>query len=214
VVAVTPHLRDLVAPTILAGVSALGLTAAVVANAVIAGRAVEAAGSAPEGEATDHWSISAFDSIQSVAVIVLAAAWVTTSAWLYRARRNSELIDPSTKHARARVWTWLGWVAPVVFLWFPFQLVRDVRRASDPRPPPRALLGVWWALWLAALLTSRFGFVISRDAVDDDGSIPQVTIITWLAAALMVLALVQWALVMRSVVLPQREALRLSRLIP
>jgi hypothetical protein len=73
---------------------------------------------------------------------------------------------------------------------------------------------VWWGLWVAALITSRFGFVISRDAVDDGGSVSQVTIVSWLAAALMVLALVQWALVMRSVVVPQRAALRRSRLVP
>jgi hypothetical protein len=39
-------------------------------------------------------------------------------------------------------------VCPVVSLWFPFQIVRDVQAATNPHGRRTALIGWWWAAFL------------------------------------------------------------------
>jgi hypothetical protein len=39
-------------------------------------------------------------------------------------------------------------VTPVVNLWFPLQLLRDVVRASIPGTRTAVRLGIWWTCWL------------------------------------------------------------------
>ena len=54
---------------------------------------------------------------------------------------------------------WLGWWMPIVSLWFPFQVLRDVRNGSIGTRPPRAFVGLWWAAFLAFI---TMGGVVSR----------------------------------------------------
>jgi hypothetical protein len=44
-------------------------------------------------------------------------------------------------------------VCPVVSLWFPFQIVRDVQAATNPYGRRIALIGWWWAAFLVLNLT-------------------------------------------------------------
>jgi hypothetical protein len=44
-------------------------------------------------------------------------------------------------------------VCPVVSLWFPFQIVRDVQAATNPHGRRTALIGWWWAAFLVLNLT-------------------------------------------------------------
>ena len=47
-----------------------------------------------------------------------------------------------SEHARRSGWAWGGWVTPVVALWFPFQVVRDVRQAVSPH----STVGAHWVV--------------------------------------------------------------------
>src|SRR5699024_3862858 len=50
-----------------------------------------------------------------------------------------------THQRRAAHWAVLGWIVPVVNLWFPFQVVADAARGVGARRPnPRP----WWIAWL------------------------------------------------------------------
>lgn len=103
-------------------------------------------------------------------VVMFAAAIVMFLVWLWRARVNAELLCRA-QHTRSRVWTLLGWFVPIVSLWFPFQAVRDVWKASHPAAAPEGynmhgmsftkVLGWWWAVWLADL--SLFQFINNRE---------------------------------------------------
>jgi hypothetical protein len=45
----------------------------------------------------------------------------------------------------------LGWIVPVVSLWFPFQITGDIRRAGLPdrrRRKTTRLPALWWTCWL------------------------------------------------------------------
>ena len=76
--------------------------------------------------------------------------------WFYRARINAE--RSGWPQRRARGWAFWGWVVPIADLWVPFQVMRDIWRAS--RPSSRAgglpwLPAVWWASWLLTGLLSE-----------------------------------------------------------
>ncbi|MGX7824200.1 DUF4328 domain-containing protein [Actinokineospora sp. 24-640] len=84
----------------------------------------------------------------------LALSWVAFAAWLWRARVNAARIGGGRHRLRIR-WAVLGWVVPVVNLWWPQMVVADVYRASRPgadptRSRPSALVTVWWSTFLAA----------------------------------------------------------------
>ena len=80
------------------------------------------------------------------------ATYVVSCGWLHSARKAACVISPGVPHARSWLWVWLGWWVPVVSFWFPFQVVRDVRRASVVRDA--AAIGPWWALWLTLMVLS------------------------------------------------------------
>lgn len=50
-------------------------------------------------------------------------------------------------------WVWFGWWVPIVAWWFPYQVVRDVWRASTPAHQ-RLPVGWWWFSWLVLTFTN------------------------------------------------------------
>lgn len=103
------------------------------------------------GADTDYFS----SLTDGVSLTLRCAAGVVFLVWLWRARHNAEQLSPAP-HRRSRGWVIGSWVCPVVNLWFPYQIVTDVWKAS--RPDDRALIGLsgrrllrwWWACWLPA----------------------------------------------------------------
>ncbi|EHR48736.1 hypothetical protein SacmaDRAFT_0433 [Saccharomonospora marina XMU15] len=96
---------------------------------------------------------------------ILLAAAVVFLVWLWRVRQNAELLSP-LPHRRARGWVIGGWFCPVVNLWFPFQVVSDIWRASRPEPKAGvALLRWWWALLMLSSLIDRYTNILLRGEV-------------------------------------------------
>lgn len=138
---------------------------------------------------------SAFDAASVVyGVIAIATAinivagYVVGCLWLWRARANVEALRPEASQTRSAGWIWAGWITPVVFLWFPFQIVRDIGTApagtpNGPRRPPR--LGLWWTFWIISLMASQ---VSLRLALVDEPWARRISFETDLAVALLTLA--------------------------
>ena len=103
---------------------------------------------------TDPRAVDLYDFTGMLLIPAGLAAWIVTSLWLSACRKNAEALAPGEPHQRGRVWVWLGWVVPVVSFWFPFQVVRDIRRASTGSMGG-PLVGWWWAMWLIWLLLGR-----------------------------------------------------------
>ncbi|MFH7334351.1 DUF4328 domain-containing protein [Streptomyces sp. KHY 26] len=86
--------------------------------------------------------------------MVLSAA--VFLVWFARCRRNAHLLSHGTVNGFSPAWGVLAWLIPVVNLWAPWVLVRDVLRASTPGAgaPARsdALVNAWWAAWVAHTL--------------------------------------------------------------
>lgn len=98
------------------------------------------------------------DVVDLLEVVVLLVAWVLTSVWLGRGHAAARAAVPQAVR-RSAVWVWIGWLVPVVSLWFPKQVVDDTWAVAAGRPagrPPRGT-GWWWGTWLAGILLSRYG---------------------------------------------------------
>jgi Domain of unknown function (DUF4328) len=77
-------------------------------------------------------------------------AMVMFLVWFYRARVNAE--GQGWPQRLSPGWAIGAWFAPVVFLWFPFQIMVDIWRAGLPeqaRTNSAILPGIWWASLLA-----------------------------------------------------------------
>ena len=85
---------------------------------------------------------------------------------------------------RAQGWTIGAWFTPVVNLWFPVQIMRDVWRTSDDAGPagsagsPRStavarLAGGWWTCWTLAWLTGYRTFTVHATAADGSTVVTQ-----------------------------------------
>ncbi|MGV9785753.1 DUF4328 domain-containing protein [Streptomyces sp. NPDC003435] len=84
----------------------------------------------------------------SVLTLLCAAAFLM---WLGRVRDNARALS-GRPPKYAGIWVYLGWVVPVVNLWFPRGIVADAYRASAPERRLPFVVNVWWGLWLAGLL--------------------------------------------------------------
>jgi hypothetical protein len=84
--------------------------------------------------------------------VVSVAAFILTGIWLARARRNADRIAPGAQR-RNKMWVWVGWLVPIVQLWYPKQVIDDVWRGTA-RKPGQPNTGWWWGTWIAFSLLS------------------------------------------------------------
>lgn len=137
----------------------------------------------------------------------LVIAGVAFLIWLWRARMNAEALCPAS-HRRGRPWVIWGWIVPVINLWFPYQVVDDVYRASRPGNHPELynlrtvpgsrLLGAWWTAWLAAFAFDR----LARNVGDDASTVSELNFAMFLdsaSSAMVVAAAVVLIMIMRRV---------------
>jgi hypothetical protein len=194
--------RDLTALGVLAFVTAAVATACTCVAALVLGRAARVRAEA--GPDAIDWSLGVYYAATGLALLSLVAGFVSGAMWLHRARRNAELLAPDGRHARRAGWAWGGWVTPIVALWFPFQVVRDVRRAVSP-PQSAALIGFWWTLFLATEIGWRTSLNLQGDALvrlESAATARQMSVMT---AAVMLAALAGWGQVLRAITLEQHE---------
>jgi hypothetical protein len=158
------------------------------------------------GEDPSVGLLDAYDALSMITVLLQIAAGVVTIVWLWKCRRFAEAVAPQWPHARSRVWVWLGWFVPVVALWFPYQVVRDIRAATRG---DRSGLGLWWAGWLvSSFATNAAGRVLSSEVPEVWVALP---FLDGLAAAAIVVAALGWARIVREISGSQRAMLAAPR---
>ena len=192
--------RDLTAYGALAFATAAVATAGLAAAAAVVGRAARIR--AEQGLEASDWSLAVYYAGTVLGFLALAAGWVTGSLWLHRARCNAEVLDPDRRHTLAAGWAWGGWLTPVVALWFPFLLLRDVRRATTPLAPA-GLLACWWVLFLVAEVGIWGSFNLQGSALVGSEHAVAAHWLSVLTAAVLVAALAGWGQVLRAVTLEQ-----------
>ncbi|MBN0041466.1 DUF4328 domain-containing protein [Cellulosimicrobium cellulans] len=146
---------------------------------------------------------TAYDAVGLLLLPVQVAAAVVTCVWLWRSRVLAEAVSPGVPHARSRVWVWLGWLVPVVALWFPYQVVRDVRRATVAAPRPG--LGWWWAGWLTWSVASNVATqVTTLSTAGPAETFSLLPVAETVGTVGIVLALVFWVRTVREITAGQR----------
>ena len=94
--------------------------------------------------------------VSNAGIIILTllpqvALVVVFLVWFYRIRQNAGLWAPQR---RSQGWAIGAWFTPIVFLWFPVQIVIDAFRASTAGPagwsPVPRLVSAWWTCWILA----------------------------------------------------------------
>ncbi len=106
------------------------------------------------------------DVLDLIGALVIAITWLF---WMRRLRQNTIALGRKPEYRPA--WIFWGWLVPILNLFRPFQVIRDLWRKSDPVPgtgsvgdPPRFYL--WW--WVAYVVTSRLGSAIFRSTQDPE----------------------------------------------
>jgi hypothetical protein len=148
--------------------------------------------------------------------LVLLPLWIVGSLWLSRARANAVLIAPD-QIRRSAVWAWLGWLVPIVLLWFPKQIVDDSWRitssvaAVGPRGRYRDTT-LWWVLWIVYNVVGNayqnrviINGIMGDDVPVNQGVVPALEIV---AAVLGVLAFATWVPVVRGLSQTQTDLAR------
>lgn len=145
--------------------------------------------------------ITAYDLLRFLWPPCEIAAFVVTGIWLARARRNADRIAPDQQR-RSSVWVWLGWIVPVVSLWFPKQVIDDVWRTTVRAavPADRPSTGWWWGLWIAAqLLGNLAARAFGLTGEPHVGYLEHLFLIESLSALALTVAMTQWIRVVRTV---------------
>ncbi|KIR65185.1 hypothetical protein TK50_06780 [Micromonospora haikouensis] len=80
--------------------------------------------------------------------LAVLVAGVLVIIWTWRARTNLDAF-PGALPSLGAGWAIAGWLVPLANLVVPARMVANVARDSLPRRTTPALVGVWWAAWLA-----------------------------------------------------------------
>ncbi|WP_402467870.1 DUF4328 domain-containing protein [Isoptericola aurantiacus] len=150
--------------------------------------------------------LTAYDGIGFVFFPIQVATFVVACQWLFRSRELTAVLQPRERHKRRPVWVWLGWVVPVVALWFPFQVVRDIRSGTTGLRRTTGL-GSWWASWLVMVWASTQA---ARSSIGirplDPALMP---VLEGVAAVAAVIGVVLWIRIVREITAAQRARLEM-----
>ncbi|MFD2796141.1 DUF4328 domain-containing protein [Promicromonospora vindobonensis] len=119
---------------------------------------------ATSGLAWGQVEVTPYDSIGYFYLPVQVAAFLVGCRWLYRSRRLADVLSPSSRHTHRPSRVWLAWAFPVINLWFPYQVVRDIRRATVGPAATTAPVQLWWLLWLVWIAVDVAAYLV-LDAV-------------------------------------------------
>ena len=92
---------------------------------------------------TPQPSPTRINAVSDVLELVALAGHILFLIWLYRAATLARRAGLPAR--RSPLWAWLGFLVPIVGLWFPYQVARDTIPSGDPG---RRIVRLWWTCWL------------------------------------------------------------------
>jgi hypothetical protein len=138
----------------------------------IFGRLKEGTGSVTQDQAE---SVDLFYSAASfLSLCALLVTGVVVIVWLFRARKNVDALGRGASQRRSAGWAIGAWFCPIVNLWYPFQVVDDVRKASlEPSgssdiSPGSSITGLWWFCYVIAEVLDYATLNLTRDSTAFD----------------------------------------------
>jgi len=149
-----------------------------------------------EGNQPADISFGAAEVIGLLSLPVLFGVWIVTSIWLSRARGNAVILRPQGQR-RSEGWAWFGWILPVVYLWFPKQILDDTAAATGPASGDHRPTGsnTYWTLWVMSILISAAGVVAALTSADES----VVRSFGYAQAIVLTIALIPWIRLVRQI---------------
>jgi len=100
-----------------------------------------------------------------VVSLVMAVVFIR---WLLQARRNAVALGAGELVHSRHTAAW-SWIIPIINLFLPYQVVKEIWQASAPGPEASpqaesrvpAALPAWWGFWVAANVLGQLGFRMS-----------------------------------------------------
>lgn len=193
-----------VASAILAGV----VTLIQVCAALTASSAAETyARAAQEGRAALD-IFTAYDAVTILQFPALVAAYIVTCVWLMKSRGLLEERNAGSRQMRSKVWVWLGWWVPIVSLWIPLQVVRDIRRGSIAQPSGYSILAGWWTFWLVYQIGCQIPSAMTTTTeTSDPSTFDALPWVEGINTAFVVIALAFWLGIIRQITRGQEAML-------
>lgn len=110
-------------------------------------------------EAISAWtSLSGMLAVITFLLSIVAHLWMI--AWMYRCHRNLEPLGHRTLDSK-HLWVVICWFVPVLNLYCPFQVMREIWWRSHPRAtispdsaPASQVVFFWWLLDVTAVVTA------------------------------------------------------------
>lgn len=173
--------------------SALGTTALLTAAGILATVRAEALSQWWQSATVENGTVDLLNLLGSLTAVTNIVALVATGLWLLDVRRVAEWASPGTHHRRSACWAVLGWIVPVVNLWFPYQVVADASRGVGSR------VQTFWPWWIAWMALSYYTFV----GTSGGELVTEADLTGWIrahqvAAVIAVVACVLWWRIVRS----------------
>lgn len=168
---------------------------------------------APGVTEDDLWAagdVTAMVGLINLALLIGAAP--VFIVWLWNARNNAETISTAW-HRRSRGWIIGSWFVPIVCLWFPYQVVRDVWSATAQRAfvddrqrrRGRVLLAWWWIAFIVSIFAVQVSFrVVIRNDMLTDSDLAVI-------AAFDIVDAVAWAVAGATLLVVMRQVTRWQR---
>lgn len=204
-----PDTRDQPAP--LVGPYGLAIAVRVIAAAwcvllvvdwvAVLGAAAVWRDAAARGQVWSQIEPTLYDSTGNLHLVAQVTAFIVGSLWLYRSRRLVDRLSPSYRHDRTAAAVWPAWALPVVNLWFPYQIVRDIRRATIGPAASAGPVRLWWLAWLLWMVTDLVVVGVILTGTAEVVPRPELsTVLPWVVSGSAVLGIACGALWLRLVV--------------
>ena len=111
--------------------------------------------------------------------LLLLGPQILFLVWFYRAAQLARRLNIPSR--RAPVWAVLGFLVPIVSLWFPYQVGAGL---MPPQDPDRRAVGWWWGLYLTQ------GFLLGPDVIVGYFSVAAAVVIGVFGSILAIVAVV------------------------
>ena len=143
-------------------------------------------------------------AVSSLYFLTFVSTAVSFCFWIHRVTRNLGPLGNAEQRFSPR-WAVIWWFLPLMQLFRPYQVVREVWTKSHAVPRGTTLLWLWWAAWIAAN-----GMALVNSAAIFRGEEPEVRI-TADVIALVRLSLMFTAVMLAFVIVRQISALQEER---
>lgn len=134
-------------------------------------------------------------------LVLLVATVVVWLIWQHRAHANLKALGTELEYSPG--WAVGFWLIPIANLWKPFQVNRELWKASGDVNDWRSqrtwpVLGWWWASWISAGVLGRIA-AAARDSAETPMEIRSADIVDLLSTVVVVASAVLAILLVRSV---------------